>query len=158
MFARVLTSGCLLCLTLLVHPVAAQTVYKSIMPDGSVVFSDEPMADAVKVETSRPNTSDTGVQILPPGANAEDDRQRRRAEREEDRESREEREDPQEARRKAEQALREAEQALANGKEPLPGERTGNVGGTSRLNEKYWERQRSLEEAVAEARERLNNL
>jgi hypothetical protein len=96
------------------------------------------------------------VQILPP--DSEDDRQRRRAEREEDRESREEREDPQEARAKAEEALREAEQALANGKEPLPGERTGNVGGTSRLNEKYWDRQRSLEEAVAEARERLNNL
>lgn len=158
MSARILLSGCLLVMALFTGAVSAQTVYKSIMPDGSVVFGDEPMPDAVKVETSRPNTADTGVQILPPGA--DDEREGRRSGREERRADREEEDedDPEEARREAEEALRKAEEALANGKEPLPGERTGNVGGTSRLNENYWERQRKLEQDVLEARNHLNSL
>jgi hypothetical protein len=52
-------------------------------------------------------------------------------------------------------ALKNAEAALAAGKEPLPGERTGTVGGGSRLNEAYFARQKSLEDAVAAARKRV---
>ncbi|MGB8433057.1 MAG: hypothetical protein WCE38_02175 [Burkholderiales bacterium] len=38
--------------------------------------------------------------------------------------------------------------------EPLPGERTGNANGTSRLNDAYWARQAENEAAVKEAKAR----
>jgi hypothetical protein len=59
-------------------------------------------------------------------------------------------------RREAEEALRKAEEALANGKEPLPDERIGTAGGTSRLTDSYWARQSRLEQDVIKAREKLN--
>jgi hypothetical protein len=54
--------------------------------------------------------------------------------------------------------LQEAMAALEKGKEPLPGERLGNVGGGSRLTEAYFARQKGLEEAVEAARKQLNDL
>ena len=60
--------------------------------------------------------------------------------------------------REAEQALRDAKAAQVAGKEPLPGERRGNVGGGSRLTEEYWERQKALKTAVTDARKRLDAL
>jgi hypothetical protein len=139
--------GCLLVIALLAQSVAAQTVYKSTMKDGSVIFSDRPEPDAVKVETSRPNTSDTGVQVVSP--DAEDRLQEMEAAREEGQAVADER-------REAEEALRKAEEALANGKEPLPDERIGTAGGTSRLTDSYWARQSRLEQDVIKAREKLN--
>ena len=53
--------------------------------------------------------------------------------------------------------LAAAERQLRNGKEPLPGERTGNVGGGSRLNESYWARQQANEAAVAGARQAVRD-
>jgi hypothetical protein len=52
--------------------------------------------------------------------------------------------------------LRAAKAAQVAGKEPLPGERRGNVNGSSRLTEAYWERQNALNADVAKARKRLN--
>jgi len=52
-------------------------------------------------------------------------------------------------------AVVEAEAAQAHGKEPLPGEHLGTVGGGARLNDSYWARQRSLDEAVGKARRDL---
>lgn len=148
MSARILLSGCLILIALLAQPVAAQTVYKSTMPDGSVVFSDQPVPDAVKVESSSPNTSDTGVQVLQPGATdalqeMEDEREQSSAEEGE--------------RQQAEEALRQAEAAAANGKEPLPGERIGTAGGKSRLTESYFLRQKRLQDNVDTARAKLND-
>ena len=145
MSVRVLASTCLIVLALLVQPVAAQTVYKSTMPDGSVVFGDQPQPDAVKVESSTPDTSDTGVQVLQPGA-AEELQQMEAA--------RKQGESSGDGQRQAEEALRNAEAALANGKEPLPGERVGTAGGASRLTDSYWARQRKLEQNVVDARKR----
>lgn len=51
-------------------------------------------------------------------------------------------------------ALAEANTQLELGKEPLPGERTGNANGTSRLNDAYWARQAENEAAVKEAKAR----
>jgi hypothetical protein len=56
--------------------------------------------------------------------------------------------------RAANAALAQADAQLALGKEPLPGERTGTVGGMSRLNDAYWARQAANEEAVKQARAR----
>ena len=56
----------------------------------------------------------------------------------------------------ATQALAQARTQLETGKEPLPGERTGTAGGGSRLNDSYWARQASNEQAVARAQSRLD--
>ncbi len=148
MSARILSSGCLILIALLAQPVAAQTVYKSTMPDGSVVFGDQPAPDAVKVETSNPNTSDTGVQVLQPGA--EDELRKMEA-------ARKQGDTKVDGRRQAEAALRNAEEAAANGKEPLPGERIGIANGKSRLTESYHVRQKTLQRNVDAARNALNN-
>lgn len=147
MSVRVLASACLIVLALLVQPVAAQTVYKSTMPDGSVVFGDQPQPDAAKVESSTPDTSDTGVQVLQPGA-AEELQQMEA--------TRKQGESSGDGKRQAEEALRNAEAALANGKDPLPGERIGTAGGASRLTDNYWARQKKLEQNVVDARKRAN--
>ena len=149
MFSRVFAPICLIAMALLSQSVVAQTVYRSTMPDGSVIFGDQPAQGAAKVETSRPNTSDSGVQVIAPGA--EDELQQMQSEREEGQAQVDER-------GQAEKALRQAEEALASGKEPLPGERIGTAGGSSRLNDAYWARQNRLQQNVDSARRRLDNL
>lgn len=149
MFTRILVSGCLAAVALTTNPVSAQALHKSIMPDGSVVYGDRPEPGAAKVETSKPDTSKTGVQINPPGTQGtaeEGARVRQRTEVSGDR------------LRQAEERVRQAEAALANGKEPLPGERTGLAGGGSKLNDSYWERQKKLREDLVKARDELNRL
>jgi hypothetical protein len=53
-------------------------------------------------------------------------------------------------------AYTQAQARQKQGVEPLPGERRGMVGGTSRLTPEYFERQRSLEREVTDARQRLD--
>jgi hypothetical protein len=125
----------------------AQTIYRSIMPDGRVIFGDKPVAGAQHVETI--DTSSPPANVVPSGSRNEEAAQQRELRRQQ-----------QAARqaevREAEQVLRAAEAAQAAGKEPLPGERLGNAGGGSRLTDAYWERQKSLKAAVTEARKRLD--
>jgi hypothetical protein len=52
---------------------------------------------------------------------------------------------------KSEMLLEDAKKRQQAGVEPLPGERTGNAGGGSRLNERYEMRQKALAHEVAEA-------
>lgn len=133
----------------------ATKVYRQVMPDGSIVYSDKPVKGAKIDETitADPETNtwslDTGkppvvppkverttVSPLPAGtpptravsldrANAEVMR--------------------------AEMLLEDARKRQQEGVEPLPGERTGNVGGGSRLNELYHARQQALAEEVTQA-------
>lgn len=126
-----------------------QTIYKSTMPDGRVIYSTEPARGAKRVETMKPPSETTGVR--PVGPKDEKLLQQRDMQRE------------QQATRQnevqqAEQALRDAAAAQAAGKEPLPGERQGTAGGTSRLTDEYWERQKALADAVTEARKRLGEM
>ncbi len=127
----------------------AQTIFKSTMPDGRVVYGAKPAPGAKKVEEIKPKTTDTGVTTVKPGdRNAAQQSQVKR----------EQAEDRQALIRDAEKALRDAEAAQAAGQEPLPGERIGTAGGGSRLTEAYEERQKSLEAAVAAARQQLNDV
>ena len=149
MSARILVSGCFMAIALFVQPVSGQTLYKSIMPDGRVVYGDRAEPGAVKVETSKPDTKKTGVQVIRPGAEGEV-QSMEAARKQEDAKV--------DQKRQAEEAVRKAEAALANGKEPLPGERIGTAGGASRLNDAYWERQKKLKEDLVNARDNLNRL
>jgi hypothetical protein len=127
----------------------AQTVYKSIMPDGSVIYGEKPAAGAKKVDTIETPTAKTGTTTITPEeqARAAESKLRPavpaapagRAQEAQD----------------ARLALKNAEAAREAGKEPLPGERTSLAGGGSRLSDAYFARQKSLEDAVAAARKRV---
>jgi hypothetical protein len=127
----------------LAMPAAAQTLYKSTLPDGRVVYGDKPDPSAVKSEPIKPDTKKIGV--VPPSA-------RETATLNELERARIKREGGDSRTRTAEEALKKAEAALEAGKEPLPGERIGTAGGASRLTDDYWKRQKKLEEAVESAR------
>jgi hypothetical protein len=57
--------------------------------------------------------------------------------------------------RAAQAAVEEARRRLQAGEEPLPGERTGIVGGNTRLNEDYFRRQEALKLDLLRAQQRL---
>ena len=137
---------CVLIAAVLLQPAAAQVFYKSTMPDGSIVYGDKPAPDAVKVEETRPDISKRGIG----GTTSREKKVLKELEM-----SRAQREAGQDKAQAAEEALRNAEAARASGKEPLENERIGTAGGSSRLNESYYDRQRKLEEAVDKARSEL---
>ena len=132
---------------LLLQPAVAQTLYKSTMPDGSVVYGDKPAPDAAKVEETRPDIKKGGIGGTTP---------REQDALQEMEKARQQREGGQEKVTATEQALRNAEAARAAGKEPMASERIGTAGGASRLSKTYFDRQRKLEEAVEKARRELD--
>jgi hypothetical protein len=128
--------------------VGARTVYKSVMPDGRVVYGERPQPGARKVEKSTLDVDDTGVK--PVSRHAADRARQRGLERARALD------EALNSLRLAEAELRAAEMAREAGIEPLPGERLGIVGPGSRLTEAYFERQQTLEERVESARQRLD--
>ena len=146
MHNRIPLAGWILAIAALVSPALAQTMYKSTMPDGQVIYGDTPAPGAVKVEPTKVAPATKGV--TPPSPREiqvlkqlETDRARRDA--------------VDSQLRALEKALADAEAALAAGKEPREGERIGTAGGASRLNDAYWLRQKALESAVEQARRDL---
>ena len=129
---------------------AQQSVYKSTMPDGKVVYAEKPVPGATKVDKVETPTPKTGVTGLTP---QEKDRANQLAR------DRAQAESAAAAGKKgaedARKQLKQAEAARDAGKEPLPNERIGLAGGGSRLTDAYFARQKSLEEAVQAARKRL---
>ena len=125
----------------------AQTMYKSTMPDGKVVYGEKPEPGAKHVDKVTPPPAKTGTTVLTPAERqkidqrlkqqmAQDELQQRQLE-------------------AAYQQLKKAEAAREAGKEPLPGERLGTATGASRLTDEYWARQKSLEAAVEAARKQV---
>lgn len=125
----------------------AQTLYKSTMPDGKVIYGDKPVPGAVKVEAPNVTPASKGIAPLTP----QESQAMKRLET--DRLQREATGSQVSA---AERALADAEAALAAGKEPREGERIGTAKGGSRLNEDYFQRVKALENAVENARRNLD--
>jgi hypothetical protein len=123
----------------------AQTIYKSIMPDGKIVYGEKPVPGAKKVETIEAPPAKTGVTAATPQeqARAAELRQRQPT-----------RTEPAAQAEDAQLALKNAEAAREAGREPLPDERQGLAGGGSRLTEAYFARQKILDAAVEAARQR----
>ena len=149
MARSVVTTAGILAAALLLQPAVAQTLYKSTMPDGGVVYGDKPAPGAVKVEETRPDVSKGGIGGTAP-REAEALKQME--------EARAKREGAEDKVRAAEQALRDAEAARAAGKEPLASERIGTAGGASRITDAYDVRQKKLDDAVEKARRELDQL
>ncbi len=133
----------------------AQQVFKYVMPNGQVVYSDKPVPGGrLMDELAPPPPPAQGLNApAPPAPNAG----QREALRERlgDRES--QFQQAQASLNDARANLAAAERQLAAGKEPLPGERTGNIAGGSRLNESYWARQQANEAAVVAARQAVQD-
>lgn len=125
----------------------AQTLYKSTMPDGKVIYSQKPEPGAKRVDTVEPPPAKTGVTAATPQEKARADQAVKNATAQQSN-----------ALDDARRQLQKAEAARDTGKEPLPGERLGTAGGASRLTDAYFERQKSLELAVDSARKRVNEL
>jgi Domain of unknown function (DUF4124) len=129
----------------------AQTVYKSVMPDGSVVYGNGPVKGATKVE---PITVEPPVVTDSPAAPNPDAARRVR----EDRRS----EDAAWAKagdeiRSAEEALSAAKLAQQSGVAPLPGEMIGNAGNSFvRPSDAYFARQQQLADDVKKAQTKLD--
>jgi hypothetical protein len=131
-------------------PAWAQVVYKSIMPDGRVIYGEQPVAGAKKIEEIVPQTGKTGVGGAATPAEVQQLKQNENQRRRDD--------ERRQQIKEAEQAVQDAEAAKAAGTEPLPGERQGTAGGASRLNDAYDERQKALDDAIVNARKRLEQL
>jgi hypothetical protein len=127
---------------------AAQTVYKSTMPDGKIVYSEQPVAGAKRVDTVEPPPAKTGTTTITPQEKARVQQPPPTGAA------------PQQsgALDDARKQLQQAEAARQTGQEPLPGERVGTAGGVSRLTEGYHARQKGLELAVQAAKQRVQEL
>lgn len=131
----------------------AQTVYRSDMPDGSVVYGDKPAPgakEAKKITLPPSNVVTTPRQTAPaskptPAATPAPAAKKPAVETP----------DAQVAR--AEEELKAAQKALEAGREEREGDRLGMVGGHARLSEAYFERIKSLEAAVTAAQKKLDD-
>lgn len=134
--------------------VQAQRVFKYVMPNGQVIYSDKPVPGGRLVDEFAPPPPADPQPAATPRTEALQEQRDALRERLSDRDRL-----VQQATSNLEAAnarLAAAQRQLAEGKEPLPGERTGNVGGSSRLNESYWARQASNEAEVARAKSEVN--
>ena len=143
---RHITHLLMLALTLVTIDAHAQKpVYRSVMPDGKIVYGDKPAPGAQEsnqVNLPPPNiaapTPRSAAPQTAPGAPAAGNADVR----------------------KAQEAVDAARAALEAGREPQEGERTGVArkggGATSQLNDAYYQRIKTLETAVATAQARLD--
>jgi hypothetical protein len=136
--------------------VQAQTVYKSTMPDGHIVYGQKAVKGAAKVQKLEPALP--AIEVEPEAAEALRRREREQAaeidKRLAVRRSARERSDAEVV--TAQEALGAAEKALVAGQEPLPGERVATVDGGSRLSQEHFDRVKALEDDVKAAKERLD--
>jgi len=134
---------------------SAQTLYKSIRPDGSVEYSDKPTRDAIRIERY-----DLAPQDPQEAARAE--RQRAAdAVRLREFEAKERRREQALDRADAEVLaaianLQRAQRELDGGVEPQPGDNVGTAGGFARRSDAYYARLQQLSDSVAAAQRRLD--
>jgi hypothetical protein len=143
-------------LMLLASPVAAQSIYKYVRPDGTVVYSDKPVSGARLEERLEPAAKPDPKALA---AARETARQRAKTANAAAAERSQAVAAVDEEIRASIRAVDAARAQLEAGREPLPGERTGIIatgGGRTRLNSEYWARQIDNEQAVAEAQARLD--
>ena len=125
----------------------AQAVFRSLMPDGKIIYGDKPAPGAkeskqvnlppANISTSPPSQTITPISpnaATVPGATK-----------------------PGDSVVAAREKLEAAKKALAAGRDPQEGERIGTKGGNSRTTEQYADRVKSLEDAVSSAQRQLDD-
>ena len=135
----------LLALTLALPAAHAQEMYRSVMPDGKIVYSDKPAPgarDSKKLNlaplnvASPPPAPDTAQPVNPADGTKGSNNAAEIA--------------------AAKQRLEVAQKALNDGREQREGDRVGLAKGTSRLSESYLDRVKALEDAVTAAQQQLD--
>lgn len=135
----------LIALALAATAAQGQTVFRSVMPDGSIVYGDKPAPGAKEAkEVSLPPPNIAKPPPVQPSAPATASRQPAA-------------ESPDDQVRNAERELQKAKAALETGREPQPGEHIGTASGRSRLTDAYFQRIKSLENAVAAAQKKFDD-
>ena len=125
----------------------SQGVFRSVMPDGSIVYGDKPAPGAKEAkEVSLPPPNIAKPPPAPPKKSAPATAPGQQAADSAD-----------EPVKSAERELQKAKAALEAGREPLPGERVGTAGGASRLTDAYFQRIKTLENAVAGAQKKFDD-
>lgn len=137
-----------------IAPALGDTIYRYKLPDGSVVYADAPLSQGALqrvLKTTRRTPGELWARWADSEIHAYDARARYEF-------YAHERAMAYSRMRMtaAETALIRAERYRDAGAEPLPGERVGNVNGTSRLRPEYFARQRGLERALQDARLRMD--
>ena len=121
-----------------------QAVFRSVMPDGRIIYGDKPApgaSEAKEVTLPKPNII-APVSTKPAPATKPKDAGAEAAT------------DPVKS---AQQRLDAAKAALEAGREEKEGDRIGTVKGTARLTEAYYQRVKALEDAVAAAQKQLDD-
>lgn len=137
-------------------PVGAQ-VYKNVMPDGRIIYSDKPMKGARKAQALDVPPPPTEADKAKAAQRVQEDERQKQALQDRLDERRKKLDDADEKVKQARQALADAEAALENGRAPLPGEMKGTVGPNARPGEGYLQRIAGLEQNVENAKKALND-
>jgi len=151
--ALVLARASVAAAILLVTGVVCAQVYRSVLPDGRVVYSDRPPPNAAKtdeVDLPSPPTPEQRQEAAAVEAAIEQASQTSEGA---GREAAAEAADAEV--RAAEKELAAARKRLDEGRVEREGDRIGKVGGGARLSDAYWQRIGSLERDVKNAEERL---
>ena len=131
--------------------VHAEPVYRSVMPDGRIIYGDKPApgaSEAKEVTLSKPNIIAPVSTKPPPAAKPVPGDKPKGTVAEPDT-------DPV---ARAQQRLDAAKAALEAGREEQEGDRIGTVKkGSSQRSEAYFKRVKSLEDAVAAAQKQLDD-
>lgn len=139
-----------LALALAATAAQAQVVFRSVMPDGSVIYGD--MAEPGARESKRVTLPPPNISVSPPApakktpapASAAAPPKPPAA-------------SPDALVMSAEQELRKAQAALTSGRDETDGDRIHLKGGGTRLTDAYYERIKSLEAALAAAQKKLED-
>lgn len=136
---------------------AAQQLNKYILPDGSVVYSDQPVPGALRGKPLE-NPPVPSVEQRASAQKRADVERRKREEFLQRMETRRKDLDAAEQRvARARKGVTEAEAALETGRAPVAGEMVGNAAGSVRPGEAYLKRIAELEQNLEKARKELDD-
>jgi type IV secretory pathway VirB10-like protein len=136
---------------------SAQTLYKNVMPDGRIIYTDAPLPGAVQSKMLEPPAPPTQAQREAAQKRVEEDNRKREALQGRIEERRKIFDAADERVMKARRAVDQAQLALEQGRAPQGGEMSGNAGGGVRPNEDYFRRISDLERALTAARKELDD-
>lgn len=136
---------------------SAQTLYKNVMPDGRIIYTDEPMKGAVQSKVLEPPPPPTPAEREAAQKRAGEESRKRAALQGRIDERRKIFDAADERVMKASRAVDQAQLALEQGRALRDGEITGTAGGGARPNEDYFRRISDLERAVTAAKKELDD-
>jgi hypothetical protein len=141
----------------LIAAASAQALYKNVMPDGRIIYTDAPLPGAAQSKMLEPPAPLTPAQREAAQKRVEEDNRKREAMQGRLDERRKIFDAADDRVMKARRAVDQAQLALDQGRAPREGEITGTAGGGARPNDDYFRRISDLERALTAARKELDD-